>query len=195
MYNSFPMELRNDVSIVLSLMSKQTYNNIEIGETKDCCTYILLDQQEVTFPYRIYYLDKHEMCDTSLTFEQKMIYHCIFSRSCDGFIREKHIKAILEEDYPDWTIPYILKISDEYVIEILESVYNELKNRDTEKIKVFCRVNLQVFLSSHDRMISYWNEYYRNQCYLYKNYVGKKLFVEYFGYTKSMEKERARCND
>lgn len=192
MLDAFPMELKCDVSVVLSLISKKTYNNVEIGETEAGCKYTLLNGQEVTFPYRIYYLDEYDLLSSFMTFEQKMIYHCIFSRSYNGFVREKHIKAILKEDYPEWTIPYILKISDEYVVEILENVYNELKNKDTESIKAFCRLNLQSFLYSHARMISYWNEFYRNKCYHYKNYIGKKLFSECFGYTRNMEKERKR---
>lgn len=189
MFDAFPVELRHDVSTVSDLISKKTYNNVRVGKSDIGCTYTLFDGQTITFPYRVYY---HDECTafSSLTFEQKMIYHCFFSRSCDGFVREKHIKAILEEDYPDWTLPYILKLSDEYVVEILEVIYNELKNRNTDKFRMFCRLNIRTFLYGHARMISYWNEFYRMQCFSYKNYVGRKLFSECFGYTRSMEKER-----
>lgn len=193
MFFTFPIELNSDVSIVLNLISKKTYNNVP-GETESGCTYTLLDGQEVTFPYRIYYFDKYNRF-SSLTFEQKMIYHCIFSRSYNGFVREKHIKSILEEDYPDWVFPYILKISDEYIIEILEIVYNELKNKNTDTLKSFCILNFQTFVRSYDRMISYWNEYYRNQCFSYKDYIGNKLFSECFGYTESMEREYKRLTN
>ena len=192
MFASFPKELNYDVSVVLSLISQKRYGNVHIGETEYGYTYTLLSGQEISFPSRIYYYDVCDISSSTLTFEQKMIYHCIFSRSCDGFVREKHIKAILEDVYPDWAIPYILKVSDEYVVEILECVYSKLKNKDTECIKAFCKLNLQSFICSHDRMISYWNEYYRNQCYHYKNYIGKKLFSECFGYTRRMEKERRK---
>lgn len=190
MFEAFPNELSYDVAAVLPLISKKTYNNVICGTSENVCGFTLLNGEMITFPYRIYYFDEYNVLPSSLTFNQKMIYHCIFSRSCDGFVREKHIKLILKENFPDWVIPYILKVSDEYVVEILESVYDELKNRQTEIIKIFCRVNLQSFLYSHDRMISYWNEFYRERCYHYKDYVGKKLFSEIFGYTKYMEKER-----
>ena len=192
MFDAFPAELWQDVSIVSNLLSRKTYNNVRIGQTDYGCTYALFNEQEITFPYRVYYLDECTAF-SSPTFEQKMIYHCFFSRSCNGFIREKHIKEILKVNCPDWCLPYILKLSDEYVIEILEVIYNELTHKNTDKIKTLCRLNMQSFLSGHDRMISYWNEYYRGQCYFYKNYVGKKLFSQCFGYTRSMEKERKSC--
>jgi hypothetical protein len=190
MFNAFPIELNHEVSMVLSHISKKTYNNINVGESESYCTYNLLNGESVSFPYRIYYLDEYDSLASAMTFEQKMIYHCIFSRSCDGFVREKHIKEILKSNYPDWVMPYILKVSDEYVVQILESIYSEMILSDNRRIKEFCLINLQSFLYSHDRMISYWNEFYRNDFYYYKNYIGKKLFSDCFGYTRSMEKER-----
>lgn len=175
MFNAFPTSLNYDVSVVLSAMSKKTVHNVKLGPTEHVHTYTLLDGQKVTFPDRIYYLDE---CPTfpTLTFEQRMIYHCIYSRSCNGFIREKHIKAILKEDFPDWTIPYIVKISDEYVVEILDTIYNELKDKNTDNIKEFCSLNFQTFVYGHKRMVSYWNEFYRSQVFHYNDYIGKKLF-------------------
>lgn len=38
-------------------------------------------------------------------------------------------------------------------------------------------------------MISYWNEYYRDKGKHYKDYIGQKLFIQCFGYTRSMERK------
>jgi len=92
----------------------------------------------------------------------------------------------LSVDFPDWSIPYIVKVCDEYVIEILQLVYEELKGKDTEAIKYFCKNNRQAFCKSYNRMISYWNEFYRNDCYRYENYIGSKLFIECFGAKRTM---------
>ncbi|WP_199726072.1 hypothetical protein [Leptotrichia sp. OH3620_COT-345] len=187
MLRGFPITLKDDVSTVIDVVSKKKYNNVECGVSENFCKYILLSGEEIFFPYRIYYVDVYKGIP-SLTFEQRMIYHCIFSRSCDGFVREKHIKSIFNEDYPDWVIPYIFKISDEYVVEILEIIYSKLKNENTDKIKKFCRLNLNLFLYSYDRMISYWNEFYRKRYPDYKKYVGRELYNKCFGYTKNMKK-------
>ena len=37
--------------------------------------------------------------DTALS-----IYDCIFSRSYDGYVRQKHIEALLDSDTPEWAI-------------------------------------------------------------------------------------------
>ncbi|MCL2816900.1 MAG: hypothetical protein FWD39_00745 [Clostridiales bacterium] len=125
---------------------------------------------------------------------EKTILHCIYSRSCDGYIREKHVRALLSEEFPAWAIPYIVKVCDEYILEILQVVYENLKERNTDEIKRFCAANREVFCKSYDRMTSYWNEYYRtwneyygHDCYELKNYAGRKLFVECFGATRPMK--------
>ena len=115
-----------------------------------------------------------------------MILHCIFTRSCDGFVRERHIKALLSEDFTEWAIPYIFKVCDEYVVEILQTVYDNLKDRNTDNFKNFCANNHASFCRSYNRMISYWNEFYRNNCYRYEDYVGRKLFIKCFGAKRTM---------
>lgn len=145
----------------------------------------------LTFPDRIYFNDIKETKLQKLTEQQRNIIHCIYSRHCDGFIREKHLKELLSSNYEDWTIPYIVKICDEYVVEILEMTYKLLIGKDLTKIQQFCRENKVQFLKSYHRMISYWNEYYRWDCYRYRDYIGRKLFIECFGYTRSMELKRA----
>lgn len=188
--DGFPKGLRADVQYVSSNIPIKTYNDVRLGVSEDKSSWLLLDSQVISFPYRIYYIDDIISFDKIFTPKQMTIYHCIFSRSCDGYIREKHIKALLNCDLPVWAIPYILKISDEYVMEILDIIYLFLKDIDTNVYKKVCQNNLQMLLYGHDRMISYWNEFYRTQCYRYHQYVGYKLFKECFGYTRSMEKLR-----
>lgn len=188
--NGFPIELKTDLYVVFQYITEKTYDDIKIKETKRNCSYTLLNGEAINFPYRIYYLDIYENISEFFSFEQKMIYHAIFTRSCNGFIREKHLKAILSVSYPDWIIPYIVKLSDEYVIEILEDIYEKIYKKDIEKLKIFCELNLVNFLISYDRMISYWNVYYRNKYIFYKDYIGYNLFQKCFGYNKNKFKRR-----
>ncbi len=188
--DSFPRELKDDVEYVSSNISMKTYNNVRNGESEEQSSWILLDNQRITFPYRVYYIDNIDSLNKKYTPEQITVYHCIFSRSCDGYVRENHIKALLSCDLPIWAIPYIIKVSDEYVVQILESIYQRLKNTNTDNFQATCHKNLQIFLYGHDRMISYWNEFYRTQCYKYHNYVGYQLYKECYGYNRSLDKLR-----
>ena len=185
--NGFPKHIRNDVEKVVNIIPIETCNNVKIGISENNINYILYGEK-IIFPYRIYYNEISESIFENLNEVQKNILHCIYTRSCDGYVREKHLGSLLNSDCFNWVIPYIVKICDEYVVEILELTYSELKERNTDEIKKFCIENKAIFCKSYNRMISYWNEFYRHRCYYYKNYIGRKLFRECFGYTRSMEK-------
>jgi len=147
---------------------------------------------EVYLPHRIYIVQDVSMGAVSaLTATQKQILHCIYSRHYNGFLRQKHMQLLLEGDIPEWAFPYILKVSDEYILQIVELIYDKLVLHDTEQIKSFARNNLPAFCTSYSRMVSYWNTYYQTQTPRLSDYAGYKLFWECFGYTESMEKEAA----
>ena len=186
MYAAFPKDLEEAVSKVFNLILNDTYNKAIDGESPDSVEY-LLGNSIIQIPYRIYYNDHSDSFINELNAREKMILHCIFSRSHDGFIRQKHVKSLLSMEYEDWAIPYIVKICDEYIVEILEMTYLILQEQDTERIKEFCYQNSVSFCKSYGRMISYWNEYYRNEHKNFKHYVGRKLFRECFGYSRTME--------
>ena len=59
------------------------------------------------------------------------------------------MRNLANVDIADWVIPYIVKICDEYVLEILEMAYGFLKEQDTERIKRFCLENVQEFCKSY----------------------------------------------
>lgn len=73
-------------------------------------------------------------------------------------------------------MPYILRVASEYVIEIVDLVYKELVNRNNELFHKFCINNIQIVKKNYQRMVSYWNYFYRDKCFRFKNYIGRKLF-------------------
>jgi len=187
--DGFPKALRDDVSKAVRHIPLKTYNNVSIGTSEHNIQY-LQEGDVIKFPYRMYYINVSDENLSNLSLQEKMILHCIYSRSCDGLVRQQHLQSLLLMDFADWAIPYIVKVCDEYVLEILEMAYEILKYQDTERIKMFCLENVQSFCKSYNRMISYWNEYYR---YRYKNfdeYIGRKLFRECFGYSRALERRK-----
>jgi hypothetical protein len=185
--NGFPRNMSDDVCKVVGLIPLKTYNNVSVTPSEHSIQYYI-GGNLISFPYRIYNIDTTEEVINKLSLQQQMILHCIYSRSCNGFVRQKHIKALLQIDYENWSIPYIIKLSDEYVVEVLEVLYDNLKNEDTQQIKEFCLENAQSFCKSYARMISYWNEFYRDRCSDFHKYIGRKLFRECFGYSRTLEK-------
>lgn len=184
---AFPKEYGADVEAVCKALtvSNKAYNGALCSD--ETTEWNLLSGEKIKLPYRVYLSDKL-VFQTDLTARQQLIYHCIFSRSYDGYVRQKHVEALLDSDTPKWAMPYIIKICDEYVKEILTVVYQKLKARNCETYKALCQINFEYFKLGHCRMISYWNEYYRYDCYRYKDYVGKKLYGECFGYNKTEQR-------
>lgn len=191
---AFPREYGSAVERVCGLISIRSAAYSGILYSRQSTEWKLLSGESISIPYRIYLpgIDKMKMQLLSPT--ELMIYNCIYSRSCDGYVREKSIKALLNGQTPDWAIPYVIKVSDEYVKEILNTVYESLKGKDTAKYKEICLLNFDFIRRAHSRMISYWNEYYRYEYrgelieHPYKEYVGRMLYLECFGYRKSGQK-------
>ena len=181
----FPPGLKKSVIKVVHAIPHKTFSGVLSYTSENKITY-LSGINTITFPYRVYILEITSDEMHKLSDEEKMILHCIYSRSCDGYVREKHIKELLATDMPYWAIPYIVKVCDEYVVEILEVVYEVLQKQNTSKIKRFCVNNWKHFCRSYNRMVSYWNEFYRNDCYRFNDYVGRKLFIECFGARRTM---------
>lgn len=188
----FPLSLQEDVDAVLKVLPRQTYGKVTIWESRDGHSYTLPDGERITFPYRVYCREISGERFETLSPVQKLICHAIYTRSCDGYVREKHLRAILSHPYPQWLIPYLVKPADEYVLEILELLYESLKDGDNSAIREFWKQNIPAFLYSHARMISYWDVFHREKYPEYRHYVGKALFEECFGYTRSLEKLRPR---
>ncbi len=189
----FPLYLRNDVTMVVNYIEKASSRLISIGITEHHIQYSV-HGDFIKFPDRMYYNDIPELDYQDMSLEQKMILHCIFSRNCDGYVRQKHLRLLLLMDYEDWVIPYIVKLCDEYVVEILDMTYSILCNKDNGRVMQFCYENVESFCKSYARMISYWNEFYRDRCYNFHEYIGRRLFRECFGYTRSLERLNKRLS-
>ena len=186
-YEAFPKELYNDLQEVLKIIPKETYNNVSVGYSENEVEYYL-NNVMIKIPYRMYFIDADLTKIDNLTNIQKEIFYCIYTRSCDGYIREKYLRELLKLKFDYWTIPFIVKLADEYILEILEVIYDKLKIRNNDDIKQFCLENKKIINKSYSRMISYWNEFYRSKEHCFYKYVGRKLFRECFGYSKAFER-------
>ncbi|MBQ9120770.1 MAG: hypothetical protein IJY12_00200 [Clostridia bacterium] len=161
---AFPKEYRDDVILVCKRLSLSAMSYSGKIYTEEAAGWRLSSGEKVKVPYRIYLKDGDARFDRSLTPRQAMIYHCIFSRCDNGYVREKHIHALLAAEPPEWVIPYVIQLCSEYVAEILQAVYDFLHVRDCKEYRIFCKRNFGSFKLGHCRMISYWNEFYRYGC-------------------------------
>lgn len=186
-YNAFPSDLRENIDIVIATMPNNTFNNIPFATSDDIVT-CTLENHVVDIPYRIYLLDVADTEYEKLNQTQRQILCCIYTRSCDGYVREKYVRKLLDMPIEEWAIPFVVKLCDEYVLEILEIIYDKLKERDNTDIQDFCLRNKVAVSKSYSRMISYWNEYYRGYEFDFRKYIGRSLFGECLGYNRTFEK-------
>jgi hypothetical protein len=120
--------------------------------------------EDVFIPTRIY----HEPLDVSAgfrlrftnTLQQEMI-DCIFSRHADGFIREKHLKRIVQWSNV-WIPPFVIQLAGEYVIEILRAIEQALPHLDSAVYGDFVRSNPEFIQKTKQRIASYWDCYHRS---------------------------------
>ncbi len=179
----FPEEFNQAYLNTISVISKRTVNNVPYGVldeyNSDKEVYYLTDGSKIRFPYRIYYEDDDSVYQDLYDLD-KRIYDCIYSRHCDGRIREKHLENLLAAGVEEWFMPYILRLSSEYVVEILEIIYEAIKGRDNSMIQDFCCNNPILLKLAYTRMRSYWDCYYKEQYSEFEYYVGNKLFKECF---------------
>lgn len=185
--SGFPKEYSDEVRNVERMLSHVAYVGTGGYCSKDKVEY-WIQEQTVWLPYRVYLLEPSENEIALLTDVEQLILFCIYTRNHNGYLRENYLKRILCKNFPEWCFPYVVKLCSEYVVEILEVIYENLKDRKNDDIQKFCLVNKAAIRKDYARMVSYWNEYYRFQWYRFNEYIGRKLWRECLGYNKSFEK-------
>jgi len=185
--NAFPGDLAEDLMKVTEMLPQNTFYNVPFATSDNRLEYVI-ENHVVTIPYRMYLSDISDAEYENLNQTQQQILCCIYTRSCNGYIREKYLRKLLDTPFEQWAIPFIVKLCDEYVLELLEIIYDKLKGRDNADIQNFCLKNKGTIRKNYSRMISYWNEYYRRYEADFEQYIGRKLFRECLGYDSSFER-------
>lgn len=163
---AFPAALRSDVSVVADLIrgSNATHPGLPV----------VVRGESLNIPYRIHH-DSDEKLFACLNETQAIMYACVLTRHHDGHMRQHQIERLVTSSQP-WVAPFIMQLCGEYVIEILDAIEVNLPSMDQRTYGAFFRENPLFFHRTRDRMISYWDCYYR---WLYKrehDYVGFRLF-------------------
>lgn len=176
-------------TVFLAFYSPSTYYN-RTEEILGPYTEFIVNNEMVQIPYRIYYNQVYSKKIETLTEIQKIIYYCILTRHHNGYLREKYVRLLLQTKYPQWVMPFIIKMCDDYVLEIVTAIYEFLKNKDNTALKEFCAVNKRVVRNNYDRMLNFWYEYDKTLCPDFYEYVGRKLFRDCLGYSRKLRKRK-----
>ena len=120
----------------------------------------------IQIPTRIHYswprLDRTQ----GLSQAQLLILSAWMSRHSDGWVRQRALAHLLVSDAP-WTIPFVIQLCGEYVIEIgqdiLQFITQSLKLRPRLQAAYlqFAKDNSVYIEVTKQRAMSYWNDDYR----------------------------------
>jgi hypothetical protein len=167
--HAFPVALVADAESVVNRF-------IEVPQHTHISHFTVSVEKEILeIPGRIYH-DPSLVPTIFLSSRQKLILNCLLSRHHDGHIRQCNLEPIVSSREP-WVVPFVVQLTGEYVIEILQVVYDNLARLDVAAYARFLRDNPAFHAKTEKRIISYWDCYYRNIDR--REYVGFKLMEFY----------------
>ncbi|WP_225775880.1 hypothetical protein [Pseudomonas sp. Marseille-Q5115] len=165
--NAFPPYLKLEaarLSLVMSDTRFADHRGIEV----------IADKNRVVIPYRIHH-ERSEQDGRSLSRTLSIMYSCLLTRHHNGYVRQRQLERILPVPEP-WVVPFVVQLTGEYVIEILDTCESRFSLLDPVLYGAFIRENPKYFQATRDRMISYWDCYYRLRYKRKPDYVGFRLF-------------------
>lgn len=135
--------------------------------------HIRIGTEIVEIPQRIYFEEPDE---SNLSDQEKRILSCYFTRHHDGYIREKHLRRIVDAK-EEYETPFIFQLLGEYVVQIIMEIDRNATVQLLDRIVKLGKENPEYFRKTKARVTSYWNCYYRQLEFpKWEQYPGNQLF-------------------
>jgi hypothetical protein len=131
---------------------------------------VIVSGERITIPRRIYVFEPDFRFRSPK--EQRFV-DCLLTRHHDGFVRERALERVFGINAP-WSIPYIVQLMGEYVIEILDQIDSKFDRIDSAMLGAFVLENPSFIRLTKQRVQSYWHCYYRWK-FEREDYVGFRL--------------------
>ncbi|OQQ20624.1 hypothetical protein B0675_24690 [Streptomyces sp. M41(2017)] len=170
---AFPSELASDAEAVLAVMPASRLQ-------PHASFSVVVADQHVYIPGRLYHDEPPTDAVASLSSRQRQLLHCLYSRHCDGVVRQRHLEKIVASTDP-WVVPFVVQLVGEYVVEILVVICDELRDLATPGTRghlaygQFIVNNPAFFARTQRRVVSYWSCYYRGTYAIFRGYPGCTL--------------------
>ena len=161
---AFPSELSSDIGPVSSALG--AFLDYDLGHFE-----VAVLNQTVRIPYRLFSPQVAPPLE-GLSPRQRQMAQCILTRSSDGYERQAALRDVIDINTA-WSIPFVVALIGEYVIEILDDIDLAMPRLQPEVVARFIRENPAFYKLTGDRVASYWNCYYR--WHHPRQYVGFKL--------------------
>jgi hypothetical protein len=182
---AFPSALSGDVGAALGLVPEAEYAPVgSIGPVD-------VAGERVEIPSRVYF---GEPADAArLTECQKKVLACIYTRHHNGFVRQLWLERLLPAEDP-WVVPFVVQLLGEYVIQIVDVLWAHRAELQSASYQRFVAENQQYIMLTRERMISYWDCYYRRLYPRLSEYVGTRVWVVLAGPQIGTGRRTTRCS-
>ena len=172
---AFPKRLERNVK----MLCKKINFNMDF-QMSDCFS-VFIEDEILRIPYRIYEkpygTDFESVFKIFLSRNEFLILNCLFSRHHNGFVRQKSLKNLISSN-EYWITPFIFQFLGEYLIQILDEIEKNLNEHLLQNLVNFSNENEDYFNLTKQRLISYWNCYYRNYGSKKEDYVGFRIISD-----------------
>jgi len=191
----FPQKLSPAISRVADILPASpfeptfNYANFSGGTIRQ----VLVENEWLDLAGRIY----NPELDTA-TFEAEdplvqAIVSCVYSRSHDGYIREKYLRRLLATIYP-WTAPFVIQLVGEYVVEITQLIAdNSAVLLAHEGYRRFIRDNPDFLTVTWARAVSYEDCNYRGVYTPKQDFPAVRFLSECCRLSSSCQGRRPTC--
>jgi hypothetical protein len=150
---AFPSNRRDDALAVISVLPENLHGKRNFT--------VRVSNEQLLIPQRLYH-DPKLIQVRKLSDTQRHLVDCLLTRHKDGHVRQEHLVKILGVDNP-WVPAYVIQLLGEYVIEIQKLIETRLLDLDKSLYSQFLLANPEFLALTEQRVVSYWDCYYRNQ--------------------------------
>jgi hypothetical protein len=171
---AFPRRLRAVVRAALKVLPSAEFPPLSSFR-------VLLSDEVVTIPYRIYAAEPSADSEKALPPMQRAVLDCLYTRHHDGWVRQRRLERVVGLVEP-WVAPFVVQLIGEYVEEILlvieQSLVPGLAAPGSLVDSVyggFASENLRFMALTGQRATSYWDCYYRRRHPELSDYPGYRL--------------------
>lgn len=129
------------------------------------------DGRLLRIPVRTYYARAALLAATGQPGDAGAVALCLGTRHHDGRLREHCVAQLLLQERA-WTVPFVVHLCGEYVLEIVERIGAALPAWNAGALARYLRENPAHVATLERRAVSYWNCYYRAQYPVWDAYPG-----------------------
>jgi len=166
---AFPSYLSKDVEAVVAILP-----TCFLEPTQYDVGPITISGELIHIPSRIYSPEPRLASLYGLSAQELAILACIYTRHHDGFIRQKYLEKLFSQD-EIWVCPFVLQLIGEYVVEIIEVILHNINRMPMQSYHKFINENPAFVYLLKQRIVSYWNCYYRSRFPHFEHYVGFQI--------------------